>query len=89
MRHANGAKCKELSREPRMSSRTHKLRSYAARLRTENRRLTELTQAMRDGGYPLLAADVYQLAVKAGTLGLAMSCTADHLRDARGATKRR
>lgn len=69
----------EPRREPDVSSRTHKLRSYAARLRTENRRLTELSVAMRDGGYPLLAADVYKLAAKAGTLGLAMSCTADHL----------
>lgn len=69
-----------------MTSRTHKLRSYAARLRTENRRLTALSVAMRDGGFPLLASDVYKLAAKAGTFALALSHTADQVRDKRGAS---
>jgi hypothetical protein len=72
-----------------MSSRSHKLRSYASRLRTENRRLTELSVAMREGGFPLIASDIYKLAVKAGTFALALSHTADVVRDPRGAGQRR
>jgi hypothetical protein len=67
-----------------MTSQTYKMRKYANSLRAANRRLTELSVTMRDDGFPLLASDVYKLASKAGTMGLAMSCAADHVRDKRG-----
>lgn len=72
-----------------MPSKVHHMRRFSNRLKTENARLYNLSHDMRAAGFPLLADEVHKLAVKAGTMGLSLSFTADTVRDERGAAVRR